>query len=88
MDIEYKVLEPHDSRDYRRVRLTSLRCHPGCFGSNFEEQVRLDKLYFEKLIEEGSYDHFMIGAFDGCELIGFDNYLGSCSVKFICSQNL
>jgi len=46
MDIIYKVLEPKDSSDYRRIRLKSLKEHPDIFTAKYEEQVQLEKRSF------------------------------------------
>ena len=76
MDIIYKVLEPKDSSDYRRIRLKSLKEHPDLFAAKYDEQVQLEKLYFEKQIEINSQEAFMVGAYSvGC-LIGICGFLG------------
>ena len=76
MDIVYKVLEPKDSSDYRRIRLKSLKEHPDIFTAKYEEQVQLDKLYFEKQIEINSQEVFMAGAYSAGCLIGICGFLG------------
>jgi ribosomal protein S18 acetylase RimI-like enzyme len=74
--ISYRILEPKDSSDYRRIRLKSLKEHPDCFTAKYEEQVRLEKLYFERQIEINSQEAFMVGAYsEGC-LIGICGFLG------------
>jgi ribosomal protein S18 acetylase RimI-like enzyme len=76
MDIIYKVLEPKDSSDYRRIRLKSLKEHPDIFDAKYDEQVQLEKLFFEKQIEISSQEAFMVGAYSvGC-LIGICGFLG------------
>ena len=67
---EFRVLEVDDSLKYRNLRLESLKLHPECFGSDYETQSQLPKLYFERLIEEGSKESAMLGAFMGTELVG------------------
>jgi ribosomal protein S18 acetylase RimI-like enzyme len=70
MKANCRVLESKDSQKYRAVRLESLRLHPECFGSKYEIQCKLPKLYFEDLIESGNQESVMIGAFVGKDLIG------------------
>ena len=52
MEVRCKVLKSEDSLKYREVRLESLRLHPECFGSGYEAQSKMPKLYFEGLIEK------------------------------------
>ena len=59
MEIIYRILEPKDSSDYRRIRLKSLKEHPDIFTAKYEEQVRLEKLFFEKQIEMNSKEAFV-----------------------------
>ncbi|MCU8506045.1 GNAT family N-acetyltransferase [Vibrio vulnificus] len=70
MEVRCKVLKSKDSLKYREVRLESLRLHPECFGSGYEAQSKMPKLYFEGLIEDNSQESVMIGAFTGDKLIG------------------
>ncbi len=70
MDVHCKILEGKDSLKYREARLESLRLHPKCFGSGYEAQSKLTKLYFEDLIDSGSQDSVMIGTFVRDELVG------------------
>ncbi len=70
MEVRCKVLKSGDSLQYRAVRLESLRLHPECFGSGYEAQSKMPKLYFEGLIENNSQESVMIGAFSGDKLIG------------------
>ncbi|EAS41338.1 N-acetyltransferase [Photobacterium profundum] len=70
MEIQYRALMPEDSFQYRQVRLESLKLHPECFGSGYTEQVKLPKLYFERLIEDSSQENIMLGAFHGSKLVG------------------
>lgn len=49
-----KLLEPQDSSAYRDVRLEALKEYPEFFGSGYKQQLTLEKLYFERLIEEKS----------------------------------
>ena len=43
-------VQPGESRAYRAIRLEALKSYPEFFGANYEEQVNLDKLYFEKTV--------------------------------------
>lgn len=70
MEIYCRMLKAEDSRAYRILRLESLKLHPECFGSGYEDQVKLAQLYFEKLIEQESINSIMLGAFIDRELIG------------------
>jgi RimJ/RimL family protein N-acetyltransferase len=70
MQIAYRKLGPTDSKQYREIRLESLKAHPESFGSTFKEQSKLPKLMFEKALEQPIDDRFIIGAFDQKELIG------------------
>ncbi|MBN3493578.1 GNAT family N-acetyltransferase [Vibrio neptunius] len=70
MEFRCKVLKSEDSLKYREVRLESLRLHPECFGSGYEAQAKMPKLYFEGLIESNSQESVMIGAFFDEKLIG------------------
>ncbi|MGF1765550.1 GNAT family N-acetyltransferase [Aliivibrio kagoshimensis] len=70
MEIRCRVLKSEDSLKYREVRLESLRLHPECFGSGYEAQSKMPKLYFEGLIEINSQESIMIGAFVDDKLIG------------------
>jgi len=69
-------LKPNESKLYRAIRLEALKEYPEYFGSKYEEQVKLSKLYFERIIEESSPKGIMVGAFLDRELIGI------CGVTF------
>jgi len=70
MEIHCKILKCKDSRNYRELRLESLKLYPESFGSGYETQSKLPKLFFERLIEDESEECVMIGAFSGEELVG------------------
>ena len=70
MKIKYRKLLPNESKEYRNLRLESLQLYPMSFGSNYEEQVTREKLFFEKVIEDSLPDKFIFGAFDDKQLIG------------------
>jgi hypothetical protein len=61
MNISYRKLAPDESKQYREIRLESLRLHPESFDSGYEEQSKLPKLKFEKAIEEPGIDRFVWG---------------------------
>jgi len=71
-----KLLEPKDSIAYRAIRLEALKKYPEYFGSGYEQQLQLEKLYFERLIEEGSEKGKMAGVFIDDQLVGI------CGVTF------
>jgi RimJ/RimL family protein N-acetyltransferase len=75
MKISYRKLGPVDARQYRGIRLESLKLYPESFGSTFEEQSKLPKLMFEKSLEQPVDDRFVIGAFDQKTLIGICGFI-------------
>lgn len=75
MKISYRKLAAADSRQYRDIRLESLKLHPESFGSSFEEQSKLPKLMFEKALEQPVDDRFVMGAFDHQALIGICGFI-------------
>lgn len=67
-------LQPHESREYRAMRLACLRENPRMFGSTYEEEAANPKLLFESLIESQDPNDFMLGAFSEqvlCGICGF-----------------
>jgi RimJ/RimL family protein N-acetyltransferase len=75
MNISYRALLPEDAAKYRQLRLESLRQHPDKFGSSYLEESQLDKLMFERAIEERAGDRVMMGAWQGKSLIGLCGFL-------------
>lgn len=71
----YRRLGPNDALQYRAVRLEALKAHPQSYGSNYESQHQLPKLKFEQILEDPNDNSFMIGAFDGDQLIGICGFL-------------
>lgn len=67
---DYRLLGPSDSLAYRQLRLESLKLEPESFGASYTEQIKLPKLYFEKLLEQQDSQRLMLGAFDGQTLFG------------------
>ena len=82
MTILYRKLEPAGARAYREIRLESLKAHPEAFGAGYEEQRKLPKLMFERAIEEPADERFVIGAYDGEDLIGICGFLPFDSKDF------
>lgn len=60
--VEYRKLKPHESKDYRYLRLESLEKYPNSFGSKYEEQKQKEKLAFENYIETSNPECFIVGA--------------------------
>ena len=82
MTIAYRKLEPADAGAYREIRLESLKAHPESFGAGYEEQRKLPKLMFEGAIEEPVDERFVIGAYDGEDMIGICGFLPFVSKDF------
>jgi ribosomal protein S18 acetylase RimI-like enzyme len=77
-EISYRVLTASDSKDYRDIRLESLKLYPQSYGGgrfSYEEQVKLPKLMFERAFEGQMEDRFVIGAFDNDTLIGISGFV-------------
>jgi ribosomal protein S18 acetylase RimI-like enzyme len=70
MTIIYRKLDPSDAARYREIRLESLKAHPEAFGASYEKQAKMPKLMFEAAIEEPVDERFVVGAFDGEDLVG------------------
>lgn len=70
MEVQCKILKAKDSLKYRELRLDSLRLYPEAFGSDYETQSQLPKLFFERMIEDESEEYVMIGAFDDGVIVG------------------
>lgn len=69
MNIIYRRLTNVDTREYRAIRLESLKNYPENFGSDFEDENAKPKLGYEEFIEQQSPYKFIIGAFDNEKLI-------------------
>jgi RimJ/RimL family protein N-acetyltransferase len=81
MRINYRRLNPGDSKDYRDIRLESLKNHPDSFGSSHEEESMNPKLSFENYIEEKNPYKFIMGAFDNERLIGICGFFQETQKK-------
>jgi ribosomal protein S18 acetylase RimI-like enzyme len=75
MKIAYRRLRPSNAAQYREIRLESLKAHPEAFGASYEEQAKMPKLMFEAAIEEPVDERFVVGAFDGEDLVGIFGYV-------------
>ena len=84
-----RPLGPNDSQEYRNLRLRSLQEYPEQFGSNFEEQLKLPKLFFQRVIESDQQKGMMIGCFHQgqmCGLLGcvvLDKHLGEIVQMYV-----
>jgi len=70
MSIQYRKLFPKDAKEYRKIRLECLEKYPDNFGSTFQEERIRPKLAIEESIEQQANGKFVIGVFNGEELIG------------------
>ena len=87
MEITYRKLGINDAKAYRKIRLESLKAHPGKFGSSYEEQRKLSKLMFEDALEHPVDDRFVIGAFDQDELVGIFGFIPFVPESFLSLEN-
>lgn len=76
MGYHFRKLDSSESKIYREIRLEGLKKYPQFFGANYEQQLSLEKLYFEKIIEENSDRGVMVGGFYKDQLIA------TCGVTF------
>lgn len=77
MKILFRKLRPQESEIYRSIRLECLKHYPENFGSDYKDEMRKKKLFFQIHLEENSSDNFVIGGFDKENLIaiaGFNRY--------------
>jgi len=81
MNIQYRKLQPADSKTYRELRLESLKNYPNNFGSGYEAEVAKPKLAFEMNIEQQLEEKFIMGAFDGEKLIGICGFVREEATK-------
>lgn len=73
--ITYRKLLPGDAASYRQIRLESLKTDPEVFSASYEEQAKLPKLMFEAALEEPVDERFVIGSYDGEDLVGIFGYV-------------
>ena len=78
--VELRLLDHDDLDRYRRLRLEALRAEPTAFGSSYETELsaRADK-YRDRL--SGLADNFVLGAFDGSELVAIGGFLRETAEK-------
>ncbi len=81
MNIHYRRLTPTDAKEYRQIRLESLKNYPENFGSTFEDESKKPKLGYEEYIEQEAADKFIIGAFDNDRLIGICGFFPEQKIK-------
>ncbi|HAS47616.1 MAG TPA: GNAT family N-acetyltransferase [Microscillaceae bacterium] len=75
MDIDFRRLTTQeDAQKYREIRLECLKNYPQSFASSYENQSKLAELVFEKYILENNPANFVVGAFDGDQLIGISAF--------------
>ncbi|WP_228851753.1 GNAT family N-acetyltransferase [Aegicerativicinus sediminis] len=77
MNIQFRRLLPHESSLYRTIRLECLKQYPENFGSNYQDEIKKKKLFFEDHLENENPDNFVIGGFYNDRLIaisGFNRY--------------
>jgi RimJ/RimL family protein N-acetyltransferase len=78
MTITYRKLLPVHAKQYRELRLESLKLYPDFFGSSFEEQSKLPELRLERSIKQQDANTFAIGAFAEDSLIDISGLIGIC----------
>ena len=81
MNVTYHKLQPHQTQQYRAIRLESLREFPDNFGSTYEDESNKPALGYEIYIEQQPDDRFIVGAFDGETLIGICGFFGDNTKK-------
>jgi RimJ/RimL family protein N-acetyltransferase len=81
MEIIYRKLKPSESKKYRDIRLESLLVSPDSFGKTYNEENSIDKLYFEKCIENQDKNKFIVGAFLNDSLIGICGFSQDENIK-------
>ncbi|WP_310397446.1 N-acetyltransferase [Hymenobacter sp.] len=81
MSVAIRQLEATDRLAYRRVRLNCLREFPDNFGSSYEEQSQLAELPFEANLAVEASPSFLMGAFDGEQLVGICAFVPETRAK-------
>ncbi|MFN1218789.1 GNAT family N-acetyltransferase [Chryseobacterium kwangjuense] len=75
MNISYRILLPHESKNYRMIRLESLEKFPEAFGASYEESLKIEKFRLETDIENQAQDRFVMGAFADADLVGICSFV-------------
>ena len=70
MNIDYHILLPQESMNYRTIRLESLEKFPESFCVSYQDALKIEKFRLESDIENQAQDRFVMGAFADDELIG------------------
>ncbi|WDE03418.1 GNAT family N-acetyltransferase [Thalassomonas viridans] len=85
MEFSCRILRAEDSHNYREVRLESLKLEPKWFGSCYERELKMPKLYFQQVIENNNPNAIMLGAFYDDILVGLCGLISSAqgSVEII-----
>ncbi|KFF17843.1 GNAT family N-acetyltransferase [Chryseobacterium sp. JM1] len=89
MNIKNRFLLPHESKNYRIIRLESLKKFPESFGAVYQEALQIEKFRMESDIENQTQDRFVVGAFSDDELIGIcafvkeENHTGSIYQMYV-----
>jgi len=77
MLIEYRSLLPDESKEYRRIRLESLKEFPEAFSATYQETLNVEKLTLENDIENQTANKFVHGVFVNYKLIGICTFVKS-----------
>lgn len=72
--ITFVKLEPKHIAQYRELRLACLKNYPKNFGSDYDDERKKEKLYFEIHIENENPNHFVMGVFQENELVGISAF--------------
>ena len=79
--ISYRLLNEKDTKKYRQLRLQCLKEYPYHFGSTYERESKLEKLFFEECLENGNPNTFIIGVFNEQVCIGIGAFIRQSSEK-------
>lgn len=74
MSFHYQPLSEIHLAGYRQIRLECLQLHPQHFGSDYEEELHATKLSFDDALKGKTESDFLLGAFDGEQLVGICGY--------------
>lgn len=70
MIMDYRLLKPEESHDYRALRLESLKRYPSFFHDKYEDLVKIPELKTEQDIIQQCFERFVMGAFWQDRLVG------------------
>ncbi|WP_299110975.1 GNAT family protein [uncultured Winogradskyella sp.] len=74
MEVQIRKLCPEESNSYRKMRLECLKNYPFNFTSDFNTEKEKVKLFFQSSIEASDPNNFVIGAYNGYDLIGISGF--------------